>query len=143
MGRIGTILTAIVLTASAAPLAARADEAATVKVTIKYTGKGTVDSSHRVWVWLFTSPDIGPGSMPIAQTSIDKNGTAAIFEAVDGERVWIAVAFDEQGVMTGDGPPPAGTPIGLYVGSDGAPRAVTPGDTADATLVFDDSLRMP
>jgi hypothetical protein len=81
--------------------------------------------------------------MPIAQTSLDKNGMPALFENVAADRVWIAVAFDEQGVMAGDGAPPTGTPIGLYVGSDGAPRPVTPGDTADATLVFDDSLRMP
>jgi hypothetical protein len=142
MRRIAIIVTAIVLAASL-PLAARGDDAGTVKVTVKYTGKGTVDGSHRVWVWLFTSPDIGPGSMPIAQTSLDKNGMPALFENVAADRVWIAVAFDEQGVMAGDGAPPTGTPIGLYVGSDGAPRPVTPGDTADATLVFDDSLRMP
>ena len=142
MRRIAIIVTAVVL-AMSLPLAARSNEAGTVKVTVKYTGKGTVDGSHRVWVWLFSSPDIGPGSMPIAETSTDKNGTAAIFENVAEDRVWIAVAFDEQGVMAGSAPPPPGTPIALYVGSDGAPRAVTPGDTADATLVFDDSLRMP
>jgi hypothetical protein len=142
MRRIAIIVTAIVLAASL-PLAARGGDAGTVKVTVKYAGKGTVDASHRVWVWLFTSPDIGPGSMPIAQTSLDTNGTPAIFENVAADRVWIAVAFDEQGVMAGAGAPPTGTPIGLYVGSDGAPRPVTPGDTADATLVFDDSLRMP
>jgi hypothetical protein len=142
MRRIAIIVTAVVLAASL-PLAARGAGSGTVKITVKYAGKGTVDGSHRVWVWLFSSPDIGPGSMPIGQTSIDKNGTAAIFENVAEERVWIAVAFDEQGVMAGDGPPPTGTPIGVYVGSDGAPRPVTPGDTADATLVFDDSIRMP
>ena len=142
MRRIAILVTTIVLAASL-PLAARSNETGTVKITIKYAGKGTVDGSHRVWVWLFSSPEIGPGSMPIAQTSIDKNGTVAMFDNVAAERVWVAVAFDEQGVMAGDGPPPSGTPIGLYVGSDGAPRAVTPDDTADATLVFDDSMRMP
>lgn len=142
MRRIAILVTTIVLAASL-PLAARSNETSTVKITVKYAGQGTVDGSHRVWVWLFSSPEIGPGSMPIAQTSIDKNGTVAMFDNVAAERVWVAVAFDEQGVMAGDGPPPSGTPIGLYVGSDGAPRAVTPGDTADATLVFDDSMRMP
>ena len=142
MRRIAILVTTIVLAASL-PLAARSNETGTVKITVKYAGKGTVDGSHRVWVWLFSSPEIGPGSMPIAQTSIDQNGTVAMFDNVAAERVWVAVAFDEQGVMAGDGPPPSGTPIGLYVGSDGAPRAVTPGDTADATLVFDDSMRMP
>lgn len=115
----------------------------TVKVTLNYKGKGTVDGSHRVWVWLFTSPDLGPNSMPIAELSVDHNGGVATFEGVSAERVWIAAAFDEQGVMTGNAPPPSGTPVGLYIGGDGIPKGVVPGDTAAAVLTFDDSTRMP
>ena len=122
---------------------ALAKAAGTVKVTINYKGKGTVDATHRVWVWLFTSPDIGPGSMPIAELTIEKNGETATFDGVGEDRVWIAVAYDEHGVMTGNAPPPSGTPVGLYVGSDGAPRGVVPGDSTVAVLTFDDSFRMP
>lgn len=117
--------------------------AGTVKVTVTYKGKGTVDSSHRVWVWLFASPDIGPGSMPIAETSIDANGATATFDGIADERVWIAAAYDEKGTMSGSAPPPPGTPVGLYVGSDGAPRSVVPGDSTVAVFSFDDSFRMP
>ena len=117
--------------------------AGTVKVTVTYKGKGTVDGSHRVWVWLFASPDIGPGTMPIAETSIDANGAVATFEGISEERVWIAAAYDEKGAMSGSAPPPPGTPVGLYVGSDGAPRSVQPGDSTAAVLTFDDSFRMP
>ncbi len=129
-------------TAVAASAGARV-AAGSVKVTINYKGKGTVDSSHRVWVWLFASPDIGPSSMPIAELSVDKNGGIATFEGVSAERVWIAVAYDEQGSMMGNAPPPPGSPVGLYVGSDGAPRSVVPGDSTAAVLTFDDSQRMP
>ena len=129
-------------TAVAASAGARV-VAGTVKVTINYKGKGAVDSTHRVWVWLFTSPDIGPGSMPIAELTVEKNGGTAVFEGIAEDRVWIAVAYDERGVMAGSAPPPSGTPIGLYVGSDGAPRSVAPGDSTDAVLTFDDSFRMP
>jgi hypothetical protein len=129
-------------TAVAASAGARV-AAGTVKVTVNYKGKGTVDPSHRVFVWLFTSPDIGPNAMPIAQLTIEKNGDVATFDGVSAERVWIAVAYDEQGAMTGDGPPPSGTPVGVYVGSDGAPRAIVPGDSTVAVLTFDDSFRMP
>ena len=45
--------------------------------------------------------------------------------------------------MTGDAPPPTGTPIGILVGNDGAPSAVTPGDKDAVVLTFDDSIRMP
>ena len=117
--------------------------AGTVKVTITYKGKGTVDKTHRVWVWLFTSPDIGPGAMPIAELTVEKNGDTATFDAIAEDRVWIAVAYDEHGVMTGNAPPPSGTPVGLYVGSDGVPRGVVPGDSTVAVLTFDDSIRMP
>ena len=50
-----------VLAAASAPSAlgavALAKVAGTVKVTLNYKGKGTVDGSHRVWVWLFATPD--------------------------------------------------------------------------------------
>jgi hypothetical protein len=117
--------------------------AGTVKVTLNYKGKGTVDGSHRVWVWLFATPDIGPNAMPIAELTVDKNGGVATFEGISGERVWIAAAFDEQGVMSGNAPPPSGTPVGVLIGADGVPKGVVPGDTATAVLTFDDSFRMP
>jgi len=119
----------------------RAD-AGTVNVTVNYKGSGTVDGSHRVWVWLFDSPDIGAGSMPLAELSVDKNGATATFE-VGVDRVWIAVAFDEQGVMSGNAPPVPGSPIGIYASSTGAPEAVTPGAKGAVTVTFDDSQRMP
>jgi hypothetical protein len=121
---------------------ALAKVAGTVKVTVNYKGKGTVDAKHRVWVWLFDSPDIGPGSMPIAELAVDANGRVAAFENIAAKRVWIAAAFDESGVMNGNAPPPSGSPIGILLGSDGTPKSVVPGDDA-AVLIFDDSQRMP
>ena len=125
---------------NAAPLERVA--AGTVKVTVNYKGSGVVDDGHRVWVWLFDSPDIGSGSMPLAELSVAKNGETATFE-VGNERVWIAVAYDEKGVMAGSAPPPSGTPIGIYASSTGAPEAVVPGAKGAVTLTFDDSQRMP
>jgi hypothetical protein len=136
-----------VLAAASAPSAlgavALAKAAGTVKVTLNYKGKGTVDGSHRIWVWLFATPDIGPNAMPIAELTVDKNGGVATFEGISGERVWIAAAFDEQGVMGGNAPPPTGTPVGVFIGADGVPKGVVPGDPATTVLTFDDSFRMP
>ena len=129
-------------TLNAAPLGARV-AAGTVKVTVTYKGKGTVDSSHKLWVWLFDSPNIGSGSMPIAQMSLDKNGSEAVFGDIAGDTVYVAAAFDEQGAMNGDGPPPTGSPIGIIAGKEGAPSPVKLGDNAVAILTFDDSFRMP
>lgn len=116
--------------------------AGSVKVTIDYKGKGTVDGSHRVWIWLFDTPEIGPGSMPIAETSVERNGETAAFE-VGNQRVWIAVAYDEKGVMTGNSPPAPGSPVGIYSSSTGAPEAVMVGARDAVVLTFDDSIRMP
>lgn len=148
MKRLAVLAVAAVLVSGAAGtirLHAAAGErsaAGPVAVTIDYQGSGTIDSTHRVWVWLFDTPEIGPGSMPIAQMSITKNGEAAKFE-VGGERVWIAVAFDEKGVMSGGGPPASGSPIGIYASALGAPEAVMPGPKGAVTVTFDDSQRMP
>jgi len=116
--------------------------AGTVKVTVNYKGKGTVDAKHRVWVWLFASPDIGPGSMPIAELSIEANGTVATFDGIDAERVWIAAAYDETGSMSGSAPPPSGSPVGVFGSTEGAPTSVVPGEST-VVLTFDDSFRMP
>ena len=118
------------------------EAAGAVKVTVNYKGSGTVDGSHQVWVYVFDTPDIGAGSMPIAETSVAKNGGIASFE-VGTDRVWIAVAFDEKGVMSGNAPPPSGTPIGIYSSGTGAPEAVVPGAKGAVTVTFDDSQRMP
>jgi hypothetical protein len=130
-----------VTTGIAASAGARVTAGA-VKVTVNYTGKGTVDATHRVWVWLFTTPDIGPGSMPIAEASIDANGSLATFDGIDAERVWIAAAFDESGTMRGSAPPPSGSPVGFFAGTDSAPKSVVPGEPA-VVMTFDDSFRMP
>ena len=126
----------------AAPLATHATAGA-VKVTIHYKGKGKVDASHKLWVWLFDSPNIGPGAMPIDQVALDKNDVDAVFDGVAPENVWIAVAFDESGAMMGDAPPPAGTPIGILSGKDGVPMPVVSGAKDAAVLTFDDTQRMP
>ena len=126
----------------AEPLAGRA-AAGTVKVTVHYKGKGKVDASHKIWVWLFDTPNIGAGSMPLDQIALDANGVDAVFEGVSAVTVWIAAAFDETGAIMGDAPPPPGTPIGILMGKDGAPAAVMSGAKDAVVLTFDDSQRMP
>jgi len=127
---------------TAAPLATGA-AAGTVRVTVHYKGKGTVDASHKLWVWVFDTPNIGPGAIPVGQVALDKNDLEAVFNDVAADKVWVAGAYDESGSMTGDAPPPSGTPIGILAGSDGAPAAVVSGPKAVAMLTFDDSQRMP
>jgi hypothetical protein len=141
-----TLALAMLLVSLAQPagsLNAEPVAAGAVKVTVHYKGKGKVDASHKLWVWVFDTPNIGAGSMPLDQIALDKNGIDAVFEGVVADKVWIAAAFDEGGVMQGDAPPPPGSPIGLLLGKDGAPLAVTSGAKDAVVLTFDDSQRMP
>ena len=115
-----------------------------VTVTVKYTGKGTVDANHKLWVWLFDNPNIGPGAIPIAEMSLDKNGTTAAFAEVAAKQVYVAVAYDENGGFAGQAPPPPGSPIAMYgvKSADAQPAPVTPGPKAAVTITFADTQRM-
>ena len=126
-----------------APAAAAQEQG--VSVTVQYKGKGTVDASHRVWVWLFDTPDIGPASMPIDEQAIDKNGGTATFSGVTAKQVYIAVAYDEGGGFMGQAAPPSGSPIAIYgqKGAEDPPQPVVPGAKGKVTIVLTDAQRMP
>lgn len=137
---------AVVLALSAhVPAEQAKPEAGSVSVTVKYTGKGTVDATRRLWVWLFDNPNIGPDAFPIGEQSIDKNGATVTFPNVSATQVYIAIAYDEGGGFMGSGPPPPGSPIALYgvKGPETPPQAVTPGPKTAVTVTFDDTQRMP
>jgi hypothetical protein len=146
---VSSILASVLL--AAASTAVRAEQTqptaapAAVSVTVKYTGKGgAVDANHRIWVWLFTSPDIGPGSVPIAEESIQKNGATARFPEVSAKEVYIAIAFDEKGGFVGSAPPPPGSPITFYGAKtpNDKPVAVVPGPKGSVTVTLNDAQRM-
>ena len=115
-----------------------------VNVTVKYSGKGAVDATHKLWVWLFDTPDIGPGSIPIAEQSIEKNGGTVSFPDVTSKEVYIAVAYDEAGGFAGQAPPPPGSPIAMYgvKAATEKPQPVTPGPKTSVTIAFNDAQRM-
>lgn len=130
---------------SANPAAQAKTEAGAVSVTVKYGGKGMVDPEHKIWVWLFDSPEIGPGSIPIDERSIDKNGGTATFSNVSTPEVYIAVAYDEKGGFAGQAPPPSGSPIamwGMKAATD-KPQPVTPGPKGAVSIALSDLQRMP
>jgi hypothetical protein len=119
-------------------------DATSVNVTVKYTGAGTVDATHRIWVWIFDTPNIGPDAMPIGEQSISTNGGTATFSTTT-KQVYVAMAFDEQGGFMGQAPPPSGAPVAMYgmTGPDGQPQPVAPGGKGAVTVTFDDTMRMP
>jgi hypothetical protein len=129
------------------PIAAQAkSEVGTspVAVTVKYNGKGTVDAKHKIWVWLFDNPNIGQGSIPIAEQSVEKNGATVTFPNITLKQVYVAVAYDEAGGFAGQAPPPPGSPIAFYGAKAAAdpPLPVVPGPKGSVTVTFNDANRM-
>ena len=70
------VIVALALAALAAP-AIVAQEAGKLKATVEYTGTGTVDATHEIFVWVFDTPNIGADSVPIASDALTANGAAA------------------------------------------------------------------
>jgi len=136
------VIVALALAAIASP-AIVAQESGKLKVTVDYTGTGTVDATHEIFVWVFDTPNIGVDSVPIANDVATANGASLNFSGLPKE-VYLAVAYDEKGDYDGtSGPPPSGTPVTIY-GDMGVAKAVATGG-ADATVsvTFDDTTRMP
>ena len=123
------------------PAAKAAAVAATdLPVTVTYKGKGTVDATHKIIVWLFTNPNITADSRPVGTETATKNGDTLMFKGVSGP-VYLFAAYDDKGGYDGrSGPPAPGTPTSLYRATPkGAPVAVTAGKAVK--FAFDDSQR--
>jgi len=115
-----------------------------VTVTVNYTGKGVVDATHAITVFLFTSPEINAQSSPIGPPQVlVKNGASATFTNVSTTPVYIVAIYSEAGGYTGrGGPPPAGSPIAHYrTAPKTPPAAVKPGPKTAIKMTFDDSNR--
>lgn len=118
--------------------------ATTVTVTVTYTGKGAVDAKHNVLVFLFDNPNVGPGSRPLGGPQVmQKNGSTVTFKDVSVSPVYVVAVYDELGGYDGvSGPPPAGTPIGMYSKDPKSPPApVTPGPKTVLKMSFSDAKR--
>ncbi len=119
----------------------------TVEVKLNYTGSGTVDSKHKIFVALWDSPDFmtGNGGAPLmGETTTSKDGTVT-FTGVTKSPVYISCVYDSGGNWDGrSGPPPSGSPLGVYsTPGQPAPVDVPEGKTVRVTLTFDDSFKMP
>jgi hypothetical protein len=137
-----TVVAGVVASLLSAGVVARGRVAGGVTISVKYTGMGDVDRNHKIWVWLFNTPSIGPEAMPIAEMSTETNGGEVTTDVGDAT-VWIAVAYDEAGGFGGMAPPPTGSPVAIYSAPTGAPLAVKVGEAEKVTITFSDKVRMP
>jgi len=133
---------------SAPPAQAQTKSAAgTLNIRIDYTGSGKVDDKHQIVIFLFDSPDFvkGEGMPFLAKFASSKSETVKIDDLTTSP-VYIAVAFTPDGSYDGtSGPPPSGSSLGMYMKEPPtpAPIKIEPGKTAEVTVSFDDSSKMP
>lgn len=143
MKRLPVIGGALLLGALIAP----AQKGLTLQVQLRYTGSGTVDEAHKIFVALWDSPDFTTnGTPPVAiKTATSKNGTVT-FSDVQKVPAYVSAAYDASGHWDGQsGPPPTGTSVGMYSKAPPKPDPIdiTPGKIAKVTISFDDTSKMP
>jgi hypothetical protein len=135
------VLGVVALTAVASAAVVPRFLAGDVSVTVTYTGKGKVDDTHELLVFLFDHPTPTPNSEPLGMQATTKSGGTVTFQNVTADPVYITVVYDEAANYDGrSGPPPVGAPIGSYQ-KDGKPIAVKPGPAAKVKLSFGDGVR--
>lgn len=135
-------LTVAILFALALSAPVRAQGQGDVAVTVTYKGAGTVSASNRIWVFLFDHPVVTMQSQPVDARTITTNGGTAPFTTSGSGPLYVYVLFDERGDYDGSaGPPPIGTPMGLYSvdRKTAAPVKVEKGVTLNIT--FSDAFR--
>lgn len=125
----------------------KAADTRTLTVKVNYTGAGAVDDKHKVFLFVFDSPDfVQGGVMPIASKTASSKMEAVTLTELTASPVYLVASYTPDGSYDGEsGPPPSGSSLGMYSKTPGTPEPVKiePGKTAEIELAFDDSSKMP
>src|SRR5437016_3705402 len=109
----------------------------TIQVDVSYTGSGTVDASHKIYVALWDSADLSAGP-PVATKALDSKTGTVTFSDVQKFPAYVSTAFDPTGKWEAQSPPPSGSSLGMYSKNPPTPEPidVAPGKTAKIKLTF-------
>jgi hypothetical protein len=132
---------------SAGTKAAAVAKGSTLQVHVTYTGAGTVDDAHKLYVSLWDTPDFAKegatGTMPIALKFVTAKSAVAEFTDLDKNRVYVGMVFDPTRKWDAQSDPPSGTSLGLYSTEPGVPAPVQldPGKITKISVTLDDSYK--
>jgi hypothetical protein len=115
-----------------------------IRVHVNYTGAGTVDEAHKIYVALWDTPDfLKNEGRPVAVKSTTSKTGEVTFSDVAKTPAYVSVAFDPTGKWAAQSAPPAGSSLGMYSKSPGQPEPIQPaaGETAHVHITFDDSIK--
>jgi hypothetical protein len=117
-----------------------------LRVHANYTGAGTVDEKHKMYIVLWDSPDFvtAGGVTPVAIESIPAKDGTVTFDDVKKTPAYVSAVYDPSGQWDAQSPPPEGSSLGLYSKTPGSAEAVElqSGKTTTIALAFDDSVKM-
>jgi hypothetical protein len=122
------------------------NDTAKLEVELSYTGAGTVDDSHKIYVLVWDTPDFAKGEVPpITMQTVAKKSATAHIENLQKGTVYVTMVFDSTGTWDAASPPPSGSPVGMYSTEPGKPAPVTldSGKAMKISATFDDSFKMP
>jgi len=116
----------------------------TIEVEINYTGTGTVNASHKIYVALWNSPDMS-GGPPVDVKSLDSKKGTVTFSDVQTVPAYVSTAYEPTGTWSAQTPPPSGSSLGMYSkdSSNPQPIDVAAGKTIKVNVTFDDSVKVP
>jgi len=117
-----------------------------LQVKLNYTGAGKVDDGHKIFVFLFDSPDFMQGNaMPIGSQAATGKDQTISFSDLSASTVYVVAALDPKGEYDGMSAPPSGSSMGMYSKEPGkpAPIALEAGKATHVELAFDDTAKMP
>jgi hypothetical protein len=140
MKRLSVMCAALLLSA----LIASSQQGLTLQVQLRYTGSGTVDATHKIFVALWDSPNTEGGPPVAVQSATSKNGTVT-FSDVQKAPAYVTAAYDPSGHWDAQSAPPTGASLGVYSKAPPKPDpiAIAPGKPARVTITFDDKVRVP
>ena len=126
---------------------ASAQSGLTLEVQLHYTGAGTVDGTHKIFVALWDSPGFpdGSGGPPVAVKSATSKNGIVTFSDVQTAPAYVSAAYDPSGNWDGQsGPPPKGASLGMHSKAPPKPDPINiePRKTAKATISFDDTVKV-
>jgi len=136
----------VMLTSSRIDAYQDSNAASALQVQVSYTGAGSVDEKHKVYVVLWDTPEFvnGSGAMPVAIKSISSKSGAVTFSDVSKTPAYVSTVYDASGQWDAQSPPPEGSSLGLYSKTPGTPAPIDlkPESKTTIELAFDDSVKM-
>jgi hypothetical protein len=123
------------------PVLAQTSSPRCLEVKVSYTGPGEVGNGKGIHLYLFDTPDIAQGVLPIGMRSTYKNSEVVVFNAVTVSPVYLVAAYGGFDLM---GPPPSGTPVAFYEAGNPRPTPIELNERKmEILFTFDDSIVMP